>query len=199
MSSVTVSSSPTPIEGLLNLYGPDGYTFLPRSSTSSQVTIETACMNPATVYNPYGKAWYTPETQYWGSGTNKTFHDPCPQGWRVPEGKNYYHLFQSGSSGSMRSKNAAANYVNNGGVLAYCDTNSSVTTYFRLTGYQEKADAFNYIGLQGNVWCREHTNGLNCLMLCINPGGYSKHRGYDVSSGWYSTDAQNLRCIQEQK
>ena len=198
ISSVTANAS-VPVEGLLNLYSADGYTFLSRNTSSSRVTIETSCTNPTVIYNPYG-TWYTPEAQYWGSGTNKTYYDPCPQGWRVPEGKNYYHLFQNGNgSGAMRSKNTAGNYVNNGGVLAYCDASNSITTYFRLTGYQEKVNLFNYIGLQGNVWCREHTGGQNCTMLCINPGGYPNHRGYDVSSAWYSTDAQNLRCIQEQK
>ena len=198
ISSVTANAS-VPVEGLLNLYSADGYTFLSRNTSSSRVTIETSCTNPTVVYNPYG-TWYTPEAEYWGSGTTKTFYDPCPQGWRVPEGKNYYHLFQNGNgSGAMRSKNTAGNYVDNGGVLVYCDVSNSVTTYFRLTGYQEKVNLFNYIGLQGNVWCREHSGGQNCTMLCINPGGYDKHRGYDVSSIWYSTDAQNLRCIQEQK
>lgn len=197
MSSVEVSSVPT--EGLLNLYGSDGYTFLPRKTDGSQVNIETSCKNPTVIYNPYG-TWYTPESQYWGAGTDKTFYDPCPQGWRVPEGKNYYHLFNNGAgSGSMRSLNSSENYVKDGGVLVYCDKQNSVPTYFRLTGYQEKVNLFNYIGQQGNVWCREHIDGRRCTMLCINPAGYSSHRGYDVSQMWYSTDSQNLRCIQEKK
>ena len=98
----------------------------------------------------------------------------------------------------MRFKNA--NYEKDGGFLVYYDSAGENTTYFRLTGYQEKATEFNYIGRQGNVWCKEHSGGKNCTMLCINPAGLSgDKRGYSVSGGWYSTDAHNVRCIQEEE
>lgn len=200
ISSVAIpNNSAIPSEGLLNLYKPDGYTFVPRNNDSgSKQSLETASKNPMTTYG-YG-TWYATEAHYWGNAATKekkTVYDPCPQGWRVAESKNYYHLFKSGSSGDMRFKNA--NYEKDGGFLVYYDSAGENTTYFRLTGYQEKAAEFNYIGKQGNIWCKEHSNGLKCTMLCINPGGYASHRGYDISSAWYSTDAHNVRCIQEEE
>ena len=64
ISSITVSNSSVPTEGLLNFYGADGFTFIPRSIIGSKASVEVACMNPM---NVYGRPWYATEAQYWGN------------------------------------------------------------------------------------------------------------------------------------
>lgn len=209
INSVTIPDKATvPTEGLLNLYGPDGYTFIPRSITGSKATIEQSCMNPT---NVYGRPWYAMETQYWGSVSakeNKTIYDPCPQGWRVTEGKNFYSLFSASNysggdatttNSSLRTKNS--DYVKDGGALLYYDTQGGIT-YFRMTGYQEYPYQFNYIGKMLNIWCRDHINfdgNWWSTTFDINRGGLGNHSVSNVSRQWNPTDAHNIRCIQEEK
>lgn len=209
INSVTIPNKATvPTEGLLNLYGPDGYTFIPRSITGNGASIEASCMNPM---NVYGRPWYAVEAQYWGNVStqeNKTLYDPCPQGWRAPEGKNFYSLFSNtgyngggatSTNSALRSQNS--DYVADGGALLLYDTKGG-TTYFRMTGYQEYPTQFNYIGKMLNIWCRDHAkSGSNWMSsaFCINRGGLNGQYVSNVSREWNFTDAHNIRCIQEEK
>lgn len=208
IATVTVSNSSVPTEGLLNFYGADGFTFIPRSITGSKASVEAACMNPT---NVYGRPWYATEAQYWGNvSTNekKTVYDPCPKGWRVTEAKNFYPLFTSPTftGGDATNTNSALNlknsdFVKDGGALIYYD-NDKNASYFRLTGYQEYPTQFNYIGKMLNIWCRDHIYTAKAWLsttFCVNRGGLGGHNVTNVSRQWNPTDAHNVRCIQEQK
>lgn len=207
ISSITVSNSSVPTEGLLNLYGPDGFTFIPRSISGSKASVEAACMNPM---NVYGRPWYATEAQYWGNvATNekKTVYDPCPRGWRVTEAKDFYPLFTSSTyaGGDATNTNSSlslknSDFLTDGGALIDYDKGNA--SYFRLTGYQEYPNAFNYIGKMLNIWCRDHSYTAKAwysTTFCVNRGGLGGHSVTNVSRQWNPTDAHNIRCIQEQK
>lgn len=208
ISSITVSNSSVPTEGLLNFYDADGFTFIPRSITGSKASVEAACMNPM---NVYGRPWYATEAQYWGNvsaNEKKTIYDPCPKGWRVTEGKDFYPLFASSSytAGGATNTNSAlrlknSDLVADGGALIFYNADGNAS-YFRLTGYQEYPEKFNYIGKMLNIWCRDHMYTAKAWFsttFCVNRGGLGGHNVTNVSQQWNPTDAHNVRCIQEQK
>ena len=66
----------------------------PVSSDSSNGTIEYATANPTTfiINNSNNEDWYytgsesTDDTRWTTSETSKSIYDPCPAGWRVPDG-----------------------------------------------------------------------------------------------------------------
>ena len=228
-SVAIVSGSATPTDGLQNAYGPDGYTFFSRSSTStfSGDRLEYSFKIPTTVYDNMVIQKYV-TTALWGASksVSKTLYDPCPQGWRVPEYTTFLHLFSgtyAGNTSDVKTDNAAlrsvpasddagyadywkkgtdAGIYNDGGVLIKYDATDN-TTYYRFTGYQETVNAFNYIGLFSNVWGIGNLNGLNAY-------GFSVNWGADLSMGtaiyarsvgrmWFARDAHNVRCIQEKE
>lgn len=203
ISSITISST-EPTDGLANLYGPDGYTFLPRKNVGSKVSVEEASKNPMTTY-VVKPAWCSTEAAYWGNGTageTKTVYDPCPVGWRVPEGKNYYHLFTdtnyAGTSAGATSAamNTKSISIADGGAVVYY--NRVNTTYFRFTGYQEFVDKFNFIGQKVNVWCRNRSNSLSTSLLIRAYQSSAIPLVTNVSyQSWHASDPHPIRCIQE--
>ena len=191
-----VSGSTTPTDGLQNAYGPDGYTFFPRSSTttSSGDKLEYSFKMPTTVFDAAITNGYV-NAALWGANKSvpKTLYDPCPQGWRVPEYQTFLHLFSksnyagildvSADENSLRSVPASgdtgydaywkkatdAGIYNDGGVLVKYN-NAGNTTYYRFTGYQELPTAFNYIGLFAHVWAIGNTNSAHAAGFSVNWG-----------------------------
>ncbi|MDY5356670.1 MAG: hypothetical protein SPG52_01840 [Candidatus Cryptobacteroides sp.] len=74
------------------------------SSNSSNGTIEYATANPTTFikYNGNNYDWYytgsssTDNTRWTTSETSKSIYDPCPAGWRVPDGGSNSVWFKAG-------------------------------------------------------------------------------------------------------
>nr|WP_303794881.1 DUF4906 domain-containing protein [Bacteroides intestinalis] len=228
-SVAIVSGSATPTNGLQNAYGPDGYTFFPRSSTSatSGDKLEYSFKIPTTVYDRATSNSYV-NAALWGASKSapKTLYDPCPQGWRVPEYTTFFHLFSDDYAGSESDRNAdnaalrsvpasddagyadywkkgtGAGIYNDGGVLIKYDATDN-TTYYRLTGYQETVNAFNYIGLYANVWGIGGFNSTRVSGFSVNwgasLGGNKAIYARMVGMFWQVSDAQNVRCIQEKE
>ena len=219
IQKITIASGATfPTYGLLNAYGPDGYTFRPRLTADTNTSIENASKNPTTTY--LKRPWYSSNAQYWADGTAKTIYDPCPPGWKVPQIEDYTHFFSTISYGTdLRSDNATlrskpessdgnywkkgdgAGVWNDGGVVLYYDTDNAHTTYFRFTGYQEYVYEFNYIGRFFCVWCGNH-EGLDGAGFSVNWAGLPYQAATTIYTRmlykkWASSDVQNVRCIQE--
>ncbi|WP_455640304.1 DUF4906 domain-containing protein [Parabacteroides sp.] len=192
--------------GMLNYYGPDGISYFVRTtSTNLAANIRTTFKNPTTTYgNSKDDSWFT------GSSTNmwtdmnanlKTFHDPCPAGWRVASKTNYRSLFKNtsyeGSSGIEANESMNIKTLTDGGAVVYYKSNNGgETTYIRLTGYQPFATIFKYIGGMGNLWCRETGTSNHGYALSISPNGY-RINAYNICGAWALRDAHPVRCIQD--
>ena len=135
--------------------------------------------------NPYSdNLWNNPfpsEKEF----KNKSFFDPCPEGWRVPK-IGTWNICGGGSDGSTPNANGGFNkgwyfYVGNG-----------VSTYYPAMGFYD--DYGNFVS-------------RNSIGSCWSCTPYSKDVGYYLSYGstsvklfgtyTYRTNGVPVRCIQE--
>ena len=168
-------------------------------SNSSNGTIAYATANPTTFIkvNNSNYDWYytgsssTDNTRWTTSESNKSIYDPCPAGWRVPDGgSNGVWSKALGSSSSF--------------------TNSSL--------YNSTNEGMNFSGKFGSasiIWypasgCRDSLDGslddvgYGCTYWSASPyGSYAYSLGFNdfvgvyPSVGYYRASGQSVRCLQE--
>ena len=168
------------------------------SSNSSNGTIEYATANPTTFigYNTNNHDWYytgsssTDNTRWTTSETSKSIYDPCPSGWRVPDGGGngvwskaagfslyfYYHQYDETNEG-----------MNFSGLFG-----SPSTIWYPASGFRSSGNgSLSYVGYDGFCWS-------------ASPGGYYAYYLYfRIFSRVYSTNSDyrsggvSVRCIQE--
>ncbi|WP_233524175.1 hypothetical protein [Parabacteroides sp. 20_3] len=102
----------------------------------------------------------------------------------------------------MNLANSSSLERDGGAVLYFEDQSSGGSTYIRFTGYQEYANAFNYINGMGNLWCREGKAGdvgHKYAFSIVLPGkvGFANKGLRCISGEWTPRDAHPLRCIQD--
>ncbi|WP_418697242.1 DUF4906 domain-containing protein [Bacteroides sp.] len=221
IASVAVGANNTaPIDGLQNMYGPDGYSFIPRTGDNSKViSYITAYKNP---YKSYSKGsefeWLDATNRNlddWAGTLNgaplKGFHDPSPAGWRIPSRTNFTPLFNGPISLSTMSglliprglstADEAGAFIQNGenrGLLVQYDENEEHKTYLWMTGYCPEPTKYVNIGQSGWLLGRERGaafcfgfNTNRAKLYALSPLNAAN------SQMWYSRDAHGIRCIQE--
>ena len=189
IAEVTNKTSSTPPEGMLNRYGADGLTYIVNGSRSLNPGLQVSCQNPLLYYG----SWKGDSPKGWDE-TNKTLSDPCPAGWRVPSKDDLNALVQGGSSLNSTNIKNRATMTDDGGCLLFFDRKDGHSVFLRFSGYDRSTTTFGFIGTFAGLYSR-NKNGNNGWMFwfLINNGEY-KIRG-DI----YSSDAHQLRCIQEQE
>ena len=164
------------------------------SSDSSNGTIEYALEHPTTfiTYNGNNIDWYytgssSTENTRWQS--SKTIYDPCPQGWRVPDGGDngvWSAALGSSSSysGTYDSTNAGMNISGKFG--------SASTIWYPASGYRRSDDGALYnVGSSGDCWSvTPSSNDAYSLSFYYN--GYVGLTYYNNRAGGFS-----VRCLQE--
>ena len=165
-------------------------------SDSSKGTIAYATANPTTFigYNDSNYDWYytgstsTDNTRWTTSESSKSIYDPCPAGWRVPDGgDNGVWSKALGPSSSFNSTNEGMNFSGKFG--------SASTIWYPASGCRSGFDG--YLGPVGNVG------------LCWSASPYSDDSRYayglyfnlygDVypSYGYVHAYGYSVRCLQE--
>ena len=163
------------------------------STDSSNGTIEYATANPTTfiTFNSTNGDWYytgssSVDNTRWQS--DKTIYDPCPVGWRVPDG---------GSDG-VWSKALGSSSIYSG---TYDSTNKGIsfsisspsTTWYPASGYRHHGDgALSYVGSYGRYWS-------------VTPGDYYAYGLHFfgnngvvyLSDDYYRAYGFGVRCVQE--
>lgn len=162
-------------------------------SSSSKGTIDYATSHPTTfiTYNDGNYDWCfsgssaTDDTR-WQSG--KTIYDPCPVGWRVPDGgkagvwsraseaRSFDHTYDSVDRGMNFSGNFA----------------DGSTIWYPASGYRSRSDGtLDDVGINGDYWSVA-PNGYSAYDLIFNDYG-------DVNPSYYIDRAygQSVRCLQE--
>jgi hypothetical protein len=159
------------------------------SSSSSCGTISYAVEHPTTfiAYNTNNRDWYytgssTTDNTRWQS--EKTIYDPCPAGWRVPDG---------GSDG-VWAKSGFENqdYDDSDEGMLFGSGICSPATWYPAAGCRDRiGGALNDVGDSGIYWSVT-PNGFNAYYLYFS---------YDGSVGptysTYRADGQSVRCLQE--
>ena len=166
------------------------------SSNSSNGTIEYAISHPTTfiTLNGSNADWYytgsssTDNTRWTTSATTKSIYDPCPAGWRVPDG---------GSSGvwskALGSSYEKPSYDNtNKGMNFSGKFGSASTIWYPASGCRSRTDgSLNPVGYSG-YYCSASPNNHEAYHLYFDDDS-----GVYRSSSFYRADGQSVRCLQE--
>ncbi len=164
-------------------------------SNSSTGTIEYATGHP-TIFilrNGNNGDWYytgneTTDNTRWQS--EKTVYDPCPAGYRVPDGVWSKAFGTSGSYQSFDSTNKGFNFGKS-------DTNISLTDestcWYPAAGYLYFYDgSLNNVGSIGNYWsCSSNSNSSNVYNLYLQDVTFSN--SFQNSKG----NGLSVRCLKE--
>ena len=169
------------------------------SSDSSKGTKAYATANPTTFigYNSYNSDWYytgsssTDNTRWTTSDNNKSIYDPCPSGWRVPDGGS--NGVWSKALGSSSSFTQSSLYDStNEGMNFSGKFGSASTIWYPASGYRYYSNgSFYYVGSYGDYWsaspCSDGAYGL-----------YFDHHDYVGPSFAYNGRAygRSVRCLQ---
>ena len=171
------------------------------SSDASNGTISYATANPTTFisYNSSNNDWYytgsssTNNTLWITSGSSKSIYDPCPSGWRVPDGGSdgvwSTALSSSTSFTEETLYDSTLQGINFSGRFG-----SASTIWYPASGSHDYSDGTLYnVGDHGNYWSASpSSNQAYGLVLFYNgrvypSGRFVRSRGYSV------------RCIRESK
>ena len=166
-------------------------------STSSTGTIDYATANPTTFIgcNESNLDWYytgsesTDNTRWTTSETSKSIYDPCPAGWRIPDG---------GSDGIWNKALRSPLYFyddSNEGLNFYRVFGSSSTIWYPASGRLIDDDGnLNFVASSGNYWSASAADRYYANCLYFHNTNYaildsSTSRAYGLS----------VRCVQESK
>ena len=171
------------------------------SSDSSNGTIAYATANPTTfiTYNTNNKDWYytgsdiTDYTRWTTSESDKSIYDPCPAGWRVPDGgENGIWSKACGQSSYFRGYsfddiNRGMNFSGKFG--------SASTIWYPASGYSNyNSGGLGPVGSYGNYWSASSYSGNNNY-------AYYLHFTYtgDVfpAYNFNRANGRSVRCLQE--
>ena len=167
------------------------------SSDSSNGTIAYATANPTTFiqysYNNYD--WYytgsetTDNTRWTTSESSKSIYDPCPAGWRVPDGgKNgvWSRALGSSSSFTQSSLYDTTNYGRNfSGKFG-----SASTIWYPASGYRCIYLGLDRVGNYGYYWSASPSNSSAYYLSFDDDGDVNPSKGCGRAYG------QSVRCLQ---
>ena len=164
-------------------------------SNSSTGTIAYATSNPTTFigYNDNNYDWYytgsesTDNTRWTTSDTDKSIYDPCPSGWRVPDGGNNGVWSKACGSSSYfyytyNSTNEGMNFSGKFG--------ADQTVWYPASGYRlGNAGSLSYVGI-GYYWSASpFDSSADHLYFYDNGDVYPSYR--DIHAHGLS-----VRCLQ---
>ena len=169
------------------------------SSDSSNGTIAYATANPTTFIKDNSKNydWYytgsssTDNTRWTISANNKSIYDPCPVGWRVPDGGEDGVWSKALGSSSDFNDESLCNDTNKGMNFSG-KFGSASTIWYPVSGYRVTDGELNYGGDCGGYWSASpaYIPDAYCL-FCIN-SGYVYPAVYSNRVIGYP-----IRCVQE--
>ena len=168
------------------------------SSNSKNGTIAYATANPTTFIknNDSNNDWYytgslsTDNTRWTTSESNKSIYDPCPAGWRVPDGgSNGVWSKALGSRSSFKRKSL---YSKSNKCIKFSGKFGSASTiWYPASGYRVDSDGrLSNVGGSGYYWSASPYNS-GAHSLGFKDDGYVFPSGKDTRSY-----GQSVRCLQ---
>ena len=170
------------------------------SSDSSNGTIEYATSHPTTFIteNHSNYDWYhtgsssTDNTRWTTSNKVKSIYDPCPAGWRVPDGAS--NGVWSKALGSSESFTQSSLYDStNAGMNFSSKFGSASTIWYPASGYRRSYGDGGLSGVdnEGSYWSASPKND-GAYSLFFNDYG-----GVYPSYSLYRARGRSVRCLQE--
>ncbi len=155
------------------------------ATSSTSITPTLAEQNPMTFYTGWNN--YLPNGS-WDS--EKTAYDPCPAGWRVPDGgEDGIWSKAKGSSDSFNITSSSYG-LNFGGTFG-----SGETIWYPASGYLSyDSGALGGVGGSGGYWSVTPYPSGSSVAYCLYFGG----DGYvKASNDSYRSNGRSVRCLQE--
>ena len=163
------------------------------SSDSSNGTIDYATANPTTFITSNSKNddWYytgdfsTDNTRWTTSESSKSIYDPCPAGWRVPDGD------WNGIWSKAGFDDTTYDSTNEG--ISFSISSPSKTWYPASGCYLYHSSRLYDVGSYGYYWSASpYSNSAYSL-------GFNDSGGVDPSHPYYRANGLSVRCLQESK
>lgn len=167
------------------------------STNSSRGTIDYVTANPTTFVTLNGNSnyfdWYytgssSTDNTRWQS--SKTIYDPCPAGWRVPDG---------GSSGVWSKALGSGSYFDyiydstNEGINFYGKFGTASTIWYPASGYRNDSDGgLGGVGDGDGSYWSVTPNSFGAYYLFFYDNGY-----FNPSLSYYRAYGFAVRCLQE--
>ena len=168
------------------------------SSNSSNGTIAYATANPTTFikHNSSNYDWYytgsssTDNTRWTTSESNKSIYDPCPAGWRVPDGGS--NGVWSKACGSSSSSWGYPYDGTNEGMNFSGKFGSASTIWYPASGCRSNVDGrLASVGASGGCWSASPDDS-GAYGLYFYSSGRVRPSDYGYRAG-----GQSVRCLQE--
>ena len=160
-------------------------------SNSDNGTISFAIANP-TVFigeNMGNSDWYytgTSSTDNTRWKSTKTIYDPCPAGWRVPDGGDNGVWEKSGFDDTTYDR------INKG--MSFSISSSS-TTWYPASGFRSAIlGYFNLVGTDGNYWSVTPYNWHSYYAYCLR---FNNNGNVYPSNRYYRACGMSVRCLKE--
>ena len=172
------------------------------SSNLSNGTIEYATANPTTfiTYNSSNSDWYytgsssTDNTRWTSSETSKSIYDPCPVGWRVPDGGSNGVWSKASRSSSSFSDKSLYNSTNEG--IDFSGTfGHGGAIWYPASGFRSDRSG-SLLDVGNNCYCWSASPGsdvnYSAQALSFNDNGY-----VNPSCNCFRAPGSSVRCVQE--
>ena len=167
-------------------------------SISETGTIEYAVSHPTTFItrNTVNNDWYYPgsedtdDTRWTTSESEKSIYDPCPAGWRVPDGgaEGVWVKALGSSESQYRTYDATSKGIN-----FFGDFGTDLTIWYPATGSRNGSDGSLYsVGSYSGRYWSATPNGIKSYLLYFSSNG-SVH----PSSSDFRALGYLVRCLQE--
>ena len=165
----------------------------PIASESKTGTIEYATANPTTFiyYNYKNYDWYytgdstTDDTRWTESDEKKSVYDPCPAGWRVPDGDIWVKA--AGTDSTLEDM-----FDGDNGGIDFTDTFSDDDIWYPAAGYLHAPGGILYdVGITGVYWTAA-SDGSKAVCMA-----FDTFDGADLAQTNIKATGQSIRCVKE--
>ena len=172
------------------------------SSNSSKGTIAYATANPTTFIkaNSNNHDWYytgsssTDNTRWTTSESSKSIYDPCPAGWRVPDGADVRSngVWSKALGSSSDFSDALLYDSTNEGMNFSGKFGSASTIWYPASGFRSRSDgSLNRVGYLGYYWSASPIS-INAFLLYFDSTGFVNPAGSD-----HLAYGRSVRCVRE--
>ena len=167
------------------------------STSSSRGTVSYVVANPTTFVSGVSSSYYDwhyssrNNTLWTTSDKTKSIYDPCPVGWRVPDGGDNGVWSKALGSSSSFTQSSLYNSSNEGMNFSGKFGNAS-TIWYPASGYRLNDDgALDSVGSGGYYWSASPFDYFAYVLKFDDSGYVGPSRGYIRAYG------QSVRCLQE--
>ena len=168
----------------------------PVSSNSSRGTVSYVTANPMTfVYgtssSDYDWHYSSRDNTFWTTSDKaKSIYDPCPAGWRVPDGGGNGIWSKALGSSSAFTQSSLYDSINEGMNFSGKFGSASIIWY-PASGFRYGDDGYLYfVGYTGSCWSASPDSDY---AYCLGSSGGN----VDPSSNSNRADGCSVRCLQE--